>query len=160
MDYLQILFTIMMTVFMSYIIGILLLYGVLPSVSDSYYHLPKKWNFLFTLFCWGFAIPTLIIGVDLTDNFLMFLAGGGICFVGAAAAFREKLTEQVHVGGALVGIISSQLSIAFDFKMFYINIIFLVLAGLIKLLKIKNNTYWIELLAFASICYVLGVNIL
>lgn len=160
MDYLQILFTTLVTVFVSYITGILLLYGVLPSVSESYYHLPKKWNFLFTLFCLGFAIPTMIVGLDLTDNFLMFLAGGGICFVGVAAAYKETLTKEVHVGGALVGIISSQLSIAFDFKMFYVNIIFLVLAGLIKLLKIKNNTYWIELLAFISICYVLGINVL
>lgn len=149
----------MLVVFVSYITGILLRYGVLPSVSDSYYHLPKKWNLLFTLFCWGFALPAIIIGVDLTDNFLMFFAGGGIAFVGAAAAFKEKLTGKVHVAGALVGIISSQLSIAFDFKMFYVNILFLVLAGLIKILKIKNETYWIELLAFASICYVLGKHI-
>jgi len=163
MDYLQILFTMMVTVFLSYIIPIISIYGILPSVSESYYELPDKYNFLFTLFCWGFAIPTMIIGVDLTDNFLMFFAGAGICFVGAAAAFKEELPKKVHETSAIIGIVSSQLSIAFDFKMYYVNIIFAVLFALIMFLKLKykieTHIFWIEMVAFTSISYVLGVNI-
>ena len=160
MDYLLILFIILVTIFVTYISTIILKYGVLPSVSDSYYHLPKKYNFLFTLFCWSFAIPTLIIGVELTDNFLMFLAGAGICFVGAAAQFKEELTKQVHTYSAWVGVISSQLSIIFDFKMYYVSILFLLPSLLLMILKPKNYTFWIEIIAFSLICYVLGVNIL
>lgn len=160
MDYLQILYIMMVTVFFSYIIPIISIYGILPSVSDSYYKLPEKYNFLFTLFCWGFAIPTMIIGVDLTDNFLMFFAGGGICFVGAAAAFKEELPKKVHTLSAIIGIISSQLSIAFDFKMYYVNVLFLLLSGLLLLLKPKNRIFWLEIVAFIAICYVYGLNIL
>lgn len=159
MGYLLVLYAIMMTVFLSFIIGTIIAYGILPSISDSYYRLPKKWNFLFTIFTWGYALPALIIGIELTNNFLMFLAGAGICFVGAAAQFKQKLTTTVHVAGALIGITSSQLSIAIDFKMLYVNIIFIVLALLFKLLKIKNATYWIEILAFISISYALGLRL-
>lgn len=159
MDYLQILFIMMVVVFFSYIIPIILIYGVLPSVSDSYYELPEKYNFLFTLFCWGFAIPTMIIGVDLTDNFLMFFAGSGICFVGAAAAFKEELPKKVHIWSAIIGIVSSQLSIAFDFKMYYLNAVFLLLSGLLLLIKPKNRIFWLEIVAFVAICYVLGIKV-
>jgi len=150
----------MLTVFITYVGFIWSKYGVLPSISDSYYELPKQINFLFTLFCWGFAFPAVIIGLDLTDNFLMFLAGGGIMFVGAAAAFKQELTDTVHKIGAFGGVIFSQLSIAFDFKMYYVNVIFVVLGLLILLTKIKNRIWWLELVAFSSICYVLGKQLL
>ena len=154
------LYFIMLTVFITYVGFIWSKYGVLPSISDSYYELPKKIDFLFILFCWGFAFPAVIIGVDLTDNFLMFLAGGGIIFVGAAAAFNQELTQTVHEIGAFGGVIFSQLSIAFDFKMYYVNVIFVVLGLLILLTKIKNRIWWLELVAFSSICYVLGKQLL
>jgi len=154
------LYFIMLTVFITYVGFIWSKYGVLPSISDSYYELPKKIDFLFILFCWGFAFPAVIIGVDLTDNFLMFLAGGGIIFVGAAAAFKQELTQTVHEIGAFGGVIFSQLSIAFDFKMYYVNVIFVVLGLLILLTKIKNRIWWLELVAFSSICYVLGKQLL
>jgi len=111
-------------------------------------------------------MPAVIIGVDLTDNFLMFLAGGGIMFVGAAAAFKEKMTNTVHTVGAVIGVLFSQLSIAFDFHMYHMNAIFAILAGGIVLSNlvspktvIKNQTWWIEMVAFLSICYVLGTQL-
>ena len=158
----QSLFFLLNFVFISYILFITMKYGVLASISDSYYRLPTKYNYLFTLFCWGFAIPTMIIGLELTGSFLMFLACAGICFVGAAAAFKEDLTKSVHYSGALVGILCSQLSIALDFNMYYVNIIFLTIGILLLLFRsvINNNhIWWIEILAFSSMIYVLGFNL-
>jgi len=159
MGYLDILFITMLLVFISYMAFIISRYGILASISDSYYRLPKNLSFLFTLFCWGFAIPLTIIGLQLTDNFLMFFAGSGIVFVGAAAAFKETMTEKVHYVGAAIGISFAQLSTAFDFHMYYVNIFFLVSILIIllgKILgKIKNYVWWIELVAFTLICYVL-----
>jgi hypothetical protein len=163
MTYLTISYSIMLVVFVAYVLFIWLKYGVQKSISDSYYILPKNINFLFTLFCWGFAFPAVIIGVGLTNNFLMFLAGGGICFVGAAAAFKQELTKTVHMIGAYSGVAFGQLSIFFDFHLYYVNIIFIVSVLIIQLLPsklVQNKIWWQEILAFLSICYVLGVNIL
>lgn len=163
MNYLDISFLTMIAVFVSYVSFIWIKYGVQRSISDSYYRLPKNINFLFTFFCWGFAFPTIIIGVDLTDNFLMFLAGVGICFVGAAAAFKQELTKTVHIVGAYGGVLFSQLSITFDFHLYYINIIFFALAILFEALGyfkiMKNKIWWQEILAFMSIVYVLGIEL-
>ena len=162
MNLFAVLYLLMVFIFIGYLSFILIKYGVLPSISDSWYVLPKKQQLLFTFFCWGFAMPALIIGVELTDNFLMFLAGSGICFVGAAAAFKENLTKSVHYGGAYVGVVSSQLSIAFDFHMYYVNIISIALTLLLLLFRKKlnnNNIWWQEIVAFTSICYVLGLQL-
>jgi len=158
MNYSFVSFFVMLVVFVSYVLFIWIKYGVQESISDSYYRLPNNYNFIFTLFCWGFAIPAILAG----NTLLMFLAGSGIAFVGAAARFKEIMTKQVHMIGAFCGVIFSQLSIFFDFKMWYINVVFIVGALIIILLKkqIKNYTWWIEILAFSLICYALGSKLL
>ena len=154
-----VLFLFMLIVFISYVSFIWIKYGIQESISDSYYVLPNNLKLLFTLFCWGFAIPAIIVGVNLSDNYLMFLAGAGIGFVGAATAFKEKMTRTVHMIGAYSGVAFSQLSIAIDFKMYYVNILFIVLSLIIIAYKIKNHIWWLEILAFSIICYVLGYQI-
>ena len=149
------LFTLMLTVFISYLTFVVITYGVQTSISESYYRLPKKINFLFTFFCWGFAIPAIILG----DNALMFLAGSGIAFVGAAAAFKDKMTNNVHMIGAYGGVLLSQISIWYNYHMWYITIIFIILSGTLLLLKVKNKIWWAECLAFLSICIVLYFNL-
>jgi len=79
-------FITMITIFVSYVAAIWIIFGVQKSISASYYKLPKKWKFLMTLFCWGIGFPAMIIG----QSIWMILAGAGICFVGAAAAFGEN----------------------------------------------------------------------
>lgn len=153
----EFLFLFMVVVFCTYVTCIGLKYGILPSISESYYVLPKNYKPLFTLFCWAFAFPAIILG----STPLMFFAGAGICFVGAAAAFKEKMTKEVHYGGAMVGIICSQLSIGLDFHFYYINAFFIITAALIILLKkyLSNTTWWIEIDAFISICMAIGSKI-
>lgn len=174
MEYLTYLFWTMLSVFVSYVAFIWIRYGVQRSISDSYYRLtedpkmpPLLAQSLFTLFCWGFAFPAMIIGLTLTDNFLIFLATAGIMFVGVAAAFKgDKMTKEVHMIGAYGGVLFSQLSIAFDFHMYYVNVIFIVGAVLLQILNIvkikkvslvKNPVWWQEILAFGAIIYVFGI---
>ena len=170
MNYLDYSFWIMLSVFVSYVAFIWIRYGVQKSISDSFYRLiedPKMPNALgqslFTLFCWGFAFPAIIIGVDLTDNVLMFLAGSGICFVGAAAAFKgDKMTHNVHMIGAYSGVVFSQLAIAFLFKMYYVNIAFILIAVLAQVFRKKlnnNHVWWQEIAAFVSMLYVYAVKL-
>ena len=155
------LFIIMLSVFFGYVGFIWAKYGVLKSISQSYYELPEKWRFLFTLFCWGFAFPAIIIGTPVTG--LMFFAGAGICFVGAAAAFEEKLTREVHFAGAGAGVLFSQLAMILSYGMWPISLIFGVSSLLMLLFRKKireKHIWWIEVLAFLAICYVFGTVIL
>jgi len=149
------LFILMLTVFISYVTFVIISYGVQPSISESYYKLPQRLKFLFTLFCLLFAIPAIILG----DNVLMFLAGSGIAFVGAAATFKDKMTYEVHMIGAYAGVLLSQISIWYNYHMWYITIIFIILSGTLLLLKVKNKIWWSEILAFLSICIVLYFNL-
>jgi len=153
-----ILYSIMLAVFFGYILFIVAKYGIQKSVSQSFYVLPKNINFLFTLFCWGFVLPAMI----LSENGLMFFGGAGIGFVGAAAAYKgNKMANSVHMIGAYVGILLSQLSIFFNFNLPYVNIAFFSLILLIflisRLIKMKTLIWWIEMVAFLAIVYAIGV---
>jgi hypothetical protein len=126
--------------------------GVLPSISDSWYELPKGRKALFTFFIWGLAFTTCFYGTP-----LFFFSGALLAFVGAATAFREKLTSTVHVIGAMGGILISLLELALN-GVWIPAAITISFAALAKILKLKNATWWVEIVAFLSICY--GVLIL
>lgn len=157
----DILYFSMVIVFVTYVIVTFTIYGFLPSISDSYYKLPEKWNFLFALALWGFAIPAMIISASITP--LMFIATASICFVGAASAFKSKIgvTKKVHEYGATTGIISSQIAIATTFGMWWLTAICITLSALLfyyknsKLIKKKHISY-IEFISFGAIVFVLG----
>ena len=152
------LYIFMLIVFYGYVGTITALYGILPSVSESFYRLPKKWNWIFTIVLWAFALPCIIIGVPTTG--LMFLSGAGIMFVGAAAAFKQELTKTVHIIGATVGMVASQIAIAFIYKYWEIALVSCVLAGLLFFFRKKINNkhvFWIEMIAFTAIALTYGL---
>jgi hypothetical protein len=159
MTYIPVLYVTMLTVFVSYVAYIWAKYGVLKSISQSYYELPEKLRPLFTFFCWGFALPAIILG----SSGLMFLAGSGIAFVGAAAAFQEKMTQEVHMVGAGTGVLASQLAIILQYHMWPVSAVFFGVSLILLFLgwqKIApKKIWWIEILAFLSICIVLGITL-
>jgi hypothetical protein len=156
MKYEWIVWAIMVVVFVAYVSFIWIKYGVQKSISDSYYRLPEKQKYLFTLFCWGFSIPAIILG----NCFLMFLAGTGICFVGAAAAFKgNEMEHWVHMAGAYTGVLLSQIAIWNNFDLWSINVAFVAGALPIMLCGIKNKIWYVEILAFTSIMVALALNI-
>ena len=167
MDYLIYSFFTMLAVFVTYVGFIWAKYGILPSISDSYYHLPKQLKPLFTLFCWGFALPAAIIGFTLAEGsvwqFLMFFASGGIMFVGAAPDFKSEtgMDRLVHYISAVVGVIFSQLYILLVFpEIFYIPLAFTIFSIIFLYFKNKvEEIWWIEILAFASICYAFALEL-
>lgn len=150
----------MVTIFVGYVATIWALYGVLTSISESYYRLPKKWNPMFTLALWGFAFPAMIIGTPITG--LMFFACAGIMFVGAAAQFHQKITKTVHLVGASLGMGLSQVAIATAFGMWPITAASVVIAGLIMLFRKQlnyNHVWWLEILCFTAIGLAYGLYI-
>lgn len=150
-----ILFFLAQFVFIAYVLFIWIKYGAQKSISESYYVLPKKWNWLFIAFCWLFAFPVMIIG----SSYWMLAAGAGIIFVGAAAAMHTFPTRTIHLTGAIGGIIASQLAIIFQYGMWEISMISLVLAGLLSLIFKKHAMWLTELIAFIAISIVLGISI-
>lgn len=151
MDYKIFFYSLMLITFISYVLFIWIKYGIQKSISASYYVLPEKYNFLFTLFCWGFAFPAIILGVEVSS--LMFFAGAGICLVGAAPQILKKDVDKIHTFAAISGIIFSQLAIFFGFHLWYINVISIVAMVAISLLVKKYNIWWTEIVAFSAIGY-------
>ena len=155
-------------IFHGYLLFVLLKYGPTLSISNTYYALPKKYNFAFTLYMWTYSILMLIPMLEMFGTPFIFLSVGAICFVGAAAAFREdSLTESVHVKSAFIAGLGSQLTLIFDFKYYVLAGVTLLLAGLIyylggtkKILVNKVYIYLAELAFFESIYIALFTKLL
>jgi len=145
------LYILSLCIFIGYITITIIRYGILDSVSNSYYWFPYNQKLLFTLFCWGISIPVMI----LAESPIMFFAGSGITFAGAAAAYQERITHTVHMIGAFSGVILSQISIVIDFHLYILNFIFISISLILILLtklRIKVHYFWwIEILAYICI---------
>ena len=149
------LFIIMLTVFTAYIGFILIKYGIQHSVSNSWYKLPEKLRWLFTIALWGFAFPAIILGVE--HSGFAFLAGAGIMFVGAAPAFKlHKMEETVHVAGALAGVIGGLIFMIVT-GLWQVAVVTLVVMAFIKLSNVQNKTWWLELAAFYGYAVAVGI---
>lgn len=142
MDYSVILSIISFLVFTGYLLYVALRYGITQSISASYYKLKGKW--LFTIALWGFSIPLMIAAAKP----LIFLAGAGICFTGAAPSTSFKMEERWHIGSSVAGIVFGILGIWIHLGMWWIPAIQAVFTLIFVLLKVKNYTWWIETLAF------------
>lgn len=118
----------------------------LPSISQSWYDLPKPVNKLFTLFCWSIGIVMIFQG----GNAWFFMSGAGLCFVGAATSFLSKgaKTNIVHYLGAAVGIGCALFGLCFQYSIYFPLWIFILGSSIIILLpKVINKIWWIEILA-------------
>ncbi|MGM9697088.1 MAG: hypothetical protein ACI3Y0_00370, partial [Prevotella sp.] len=85
------------TVFALYLIVMAKLHGIQPSISDNYY--VSRHPRVFTLVMWLVAfcmLPPMLDAAPEAWQFTAFLACAGIAFVGAAAAYKQQLTNQVH----------------------------------------------------------------
>lgn len=150
------LFILMLTVFFSYVGFIWIRYGVQKSISDSYYRLPQKFNYLFTLFCVGFAFPAAM----LASNLWITPAAMLICLVGVARAFKDnKVWYYAHMFAAYTAVGLSQIGIWVYYDMWYLTISFIIISGTLYILNVKNKIWWIEILAFGMICIILGINL-
>lgn len=154
------LYIIMLAAFYGYTGTIAAIYGVQTSVSESYYRLPRKLQWIFTLATWGYALPAMFIGLEITGNGLVFLAGSGIAFVGAAPAFHKLGMERtVHTVGAIVGI-TSMLAFLLVVGAWYYPVLFAVLSLIAFFFDKKNLVWWVETAAFISITLYYAQNIL
>jgi hypothetical protein len=154
----------MILTFAVYILWIISKFGIQPSISDSFYALQNKYGkgslmpWIFWLFLINVAWPIFPL---MSFNGFAFFAMAGIILVGAAARFKEgKETETPHIIGATGGIALAFISIGYVFKAWAWAWFFAYFAivGLLKLLKIRNYTWWIEIVAFVMIILALFIH--
>lgn len=147
---------ISMVIFVTYVLPVTIKFGVLQSISHSYKRITNKiW---YTLFMWGIAIPLFPV-VSYSGWF--FFAGAGLIFSGIAVGGNADITIKVHVAGATGAIACGIAGMVFSLHEYWLAIITTALIGVLYFTKLKNHTYWIEVIAYAAIIYaLLKTNIL
>lgn len=148
----MILTILQLFIFVTYVGYICYRFGVLPSISESHYKLNEvRSGYLFTLFCWALAITMVFQSNESSP--LYFFSGVGLAFVGAAAQFKwtGANIHIVHYLGAFVGIAAALAGLYFESELWQPSIIFTTSVIIIVLGKVKNPTFWIEIVAFLVI---------
>lgn len=158
-----ILVLISFCIFIAYNLFICNKYSVPTSLSASYYNLPVKLRWVFTVFMWVIAIILLIPWINISESFtdwrqylrfLAFLTCGLICFVGTAPNFRAfEMENKVHTISATTAA-ATALIWCFSCAYMYIgNIISFILCVIVVGLRTETlkscKVYWLEMIAFA-----------
>lgn len=136
------------------------IFGIPPSLSETYYLYKDKWNigFVFPIMMYlvvGFMMPAwLTLSEGSPFQFLSFLAPASIAFVGTAPAFKSSsLEKSVHSVAAIVAAICSLLWVILVTPYWWIIILALLtftLEALITQTFLTAKIYWLETVAFIS----------
>lgn len=137
---------IQLFVFLAYITFIISKFGILPSISDSWYELEKnKRNsgILFTLFLW--VIGFLMFFQTNGNSGFFFASGAGLMFVGAATQFKEKITKTVHYIGSFSGLLFPLIALWFERGVWLPLAISVVVFISTLFYNLKDETWWLEI---------------
>ena len=138
-----------LSVFLVYLIGTGLRYGIQPSISDNYYVSHHPWTFTLAMLTIAFTIAPVMITIAPEDaQFLGFLAASGISFVGVAAAYKEGITNEVHTIGAAL---SALASVIWAYALCPPVATIAILAAVYVALFVRNKIYWMEVTAFLMV---------
>ena len=134
--------------FATYLFLMARLHGAQPSVSDNYYVSKHPWTF--TLAMWAIAftmLPPMLSATTETFQFTAFLSCVGIAFVGAAAAYRQSMTNTVHIAGAIT---AALFAIIWAYTICPpLPTIAILTAAYILIAVRRHKVYWAEITAFA-----------
>lgn len=135
-------------VFALYLIAMAKLHGIQPSISDNYYVSRHPWTFTLVMWLVAFTMmPAMIEATSETWQFTVFLSCAGIAFVGAAAAYRQSLTNTVHIAGAAA---AGLFSIVWAYTICPpLPSVAILTAAYILLAVRRHKIYWAEITAFA-----------
>ena len=134
--------------FAIYLILMAKLHGVQPSVSDNYYVSKHPWTFTIAMWTVAFTmLPPMLSATTETFQFTAFLSCAGISFVGAAAAYRQSLTNAVHIAGAIT---AALFAIVWAYTICPpLPTIAILTTAYILLAVRRHKIYWAEITAFA-----------
>ena len=133
--------------FAIYLILMAKLHGVQPSVSDNYYVSKHPWTFTIAMWTVAFTmLPPMLSATTETFQFTAFLSCAVIAFVGAAAAYKQSLTNTVHIAGAIT---AALFAIVWAYTICPpIPTIAILTAAYILLAVRRHKIYWAEVTAF------------
>ena len=139
-----------MAMFFAYLLLIAKLHGIQPSISDNYYVSRHRWTFVMVMWWIGLGmLPAMLEVTPEMWQFSAFFCCGGVIFVGAAAAFREEVTRQVHFAGAITSAAGAFLWTACVLPPMA-GVGFLTCCGLLLWLS-RHVVYWLEVTCFAMV---------
>ena len=126
-------------------------FGVLPSISESWYRLKGLEKSIFTWVCW--AVGGLMLYQTNGETGLFFLSGAGLMFVGAVTMFKtdEAKSNIIHPAGAILAILGAFAGIYVERHSYIPFGVFVLISTIILLTVKKNRTWWIEITAFTTI---------
>ena len=137
-----------LAVFATYLIIMSKLHGIQPSISDNYYVSKHPWTF--TLAMWTVAfmmLPPMLSATTEMYQFTAFLSCAGIAFVGAAAAYKQSMTNTVHTIGA---VIAALFAVIWAYTICPpLPTIAILTAAYILIAVRRHKVYWAEITAFA-----------
>lgn len=144
----KVLLYISISVFVAYLIGIIIYKGIPNSISESYYIIgeDKLESSLFTWFCWIVAITLLPFWLENGGGILAFAACAGLSFVGAAPLFKSH-EKTIHFASAVICFVAAYLWLFINFR----TIFFISMAVLGLFFFVKKRTFWWEITAFVTI---------
>ena len=145
--------------FAIYLILMAKLHGVQPSVSDNYYVSKHPWTFTIAMWTVAFTmLPPMLSATTETFQFTAFLSCTGIAFVGAAAAYKQQLTNTVHIAGAIT---AALFAIIWAYTICPpLPTIAILTAAYILLAVRRHKIYWAEITAFAMTYLTFFVSLL
>lgn len=134
--------------FVIYLILMAKLHGIQPSISDNYYVSKHPWTFTIAMWTVAFTmLPPMLSATTETFQFTAFLSCAGIAFVGAAAAYKQSLTNTVHIAGAAT---AALFAIVWAYTICPpLPTIAILTAAYILLAVRRHKIYWAEITAFA-----------
>ena len=134
--------------FAIYLILMAKLHGVQPSVSDNYYVSKHPWTFTLAMWTVAFTmLPPMLSATTKTFQFAAFLSCAGSAFVVAAAAYRQSMTNTVHIAGAIT---AALFAIVWAYTICPpLPTIAILTAAYILLAVRRHKIYWAEITAFA-----------
>jgi hypothetical protein len=139
-------------IFVTYVAYIIYRFGILPSISESYYKLNTvRQGYFFTIFCWILAITMIFQAKDSSPFY--FYSGAGLAFVGAASEFKwtGAHTHVVHYLGAVFGIGCAVMGLYFDSGLWQPAVITFLFSAICAINKTKNGIFWVEIVSFLAI---------
>lgn len=148
-------FLIGVLLFISYVTVSLIKFGILPSLSDSFYKYGgKPKGYIFTVAMWATVFLIMPLWFSVTKDiftFSTFLACGGLLLVGAAPMFKESDNKWHQIFAIICAVFAILWQILH--KQFWEVPLFIIILGTIayKTKTLKDcRTFWLEMAAFGS----------
>lgn len=153
-----------LAVFTAYVAFVWRKYGMLYSISDSYYYLDTKYNGLFAVFCMSLSFPMFAHSkmfheslATQTDYTWLFFLSMMLAFTGVASEFkRNGESSTIHMIGVFVSTISALLGLGLQYNIWF-PLGAVVIGTIVLLFQSFTDKFvwWLEIWTF--ICIFVGL---